>query len=99
MKRHCCRIGCEKDADYMIIYGPTPDDFTDSCLEDIPVLMTDAGRHEIVRLESVANHRSDCAVYNEPAYPKRLCDCGLAEQISAKAEQAEQAEGEDPNAL
>ena len=23
------------------------------------------------------NHRSDCAVYNEPAYPKGRCDCGL----------------------
>jgi len=23
------------------------------------------------------NHKSDCAVYNEPAYPKGRCDCGL----------------------
>lgn len=23
------------------------------------------------------NHKSDCAVYNEPAYPKGACDCGL----------------------
>lgn len=23
------------------------------------------------------NHKSDCAVYNEPACPKGRCDCGL----------------------
>lgn len=23
-------------------------------------------------------HASDCAIYNEPAYPSGLCDCGAA---------------------
>lgn len=23
------------------------------------------------------NHKSDCAVHSEPAYPKGRCDCGL----------------------
>ena len=26
---------------------------------------------------SAFQHKSDCAVYNEPAYPKGSCDCGL----------------------
>lgn len=34
-------------------------------------------------------HRSDCAVHNEPAHLAGLCDCGLAEQISGKAERDE----------
>ncbi len=49
-RRQCCRIGCGKLADYRIIYGPSPDDWTDSCLADIPEMMTDAGWHEIVRV-------------------------------------------------
>ena len=49
-RRHCCRIGCGKLADYVVVYGFSPDDFTYSCLADIPEMMTDAGWHEIVRL-------------------------------------------------
>lgn len=30
---------------------------------------------EIPELEEI-KHWSDCAVYNEPAYPKGSCDCG-----------------------
>lgn len=32
---------------------------------------------EIPELEEVKMvHKSDCEVYNEPAYPKGFCDCG-----------------------
>jgi hypothetical protein len=31
-------------------------------------------------------HASDCAVHNEPAYPAGACDCGAADQQSARPE-------------
>ena len=48
-KPFCCKIGCEKDAEYQIIFGHTTDDYTESCLEHIPDLMTDAVEHTVVK--------------------------------------------------
>jgi hypothetical protein len=29
-------------------------------------------------------HNSDCAIYNEPAFPAGPCDCGAAEELERK---------------
>lgn len=50
LKPFCCHISCDKDAEYTIIYGGSPDDITESCRDHIPEVMTDAPRHEIIRL-------------------------------------------------
>lgn len=34
----------------------------------------------IVYLHDMQQHDSDCAVHNEPAYPKGACDCSLSKQ-------------------
>lgn len=47
----CCKIDCDKLAEYEVrVVGGKPDDDTQSCLEHIPDLMTDAVVHEVVRL-------------------------------------------------
>lgn len=35
MKRHCCFLSCDKEAEFMIAYGTAPDDYTDSCKEHV----------------------------------------------------------------
>ena len=49
---YCCKLGCEKDAEFEITHGPRHEDYTHSCLEHIPDLMTNAPRHEIVALKA-----------------------------------------------
>jgi len=43
----CCKIGCRKRAEVQIEYGYTADDFTQSCLNHIGDLLTDANEHRI----------------------------------------------------
>jgi len=58
-QRLCCCIPdqsklderCQKSAEYQIWYGETPDDFTESCLEHIPLMLTDAYEHRILHIE------------------------------------------------
>ncbi len=50
-KRFCCKIGCDKDAEWQIYYGEgiSPDDSTgcDSCSDHLGELLTDAPVHYI----------------------------------------------------
>ena len=32
---YCCVIDCEKDAEWQIVYGSTPDDYTEACTEHV----------------------------------------------------------------
>jgi hypothetical protein len=44
----------------------------------------------------ILNHKSDCAVHNEPAFPKGKCDCdflGVEDKISEIASHASYDEG------
>jgi hypothetical protein len=49
----CCKIKCDKPAEYEIWHGPHHDDYTHSCLAHIPDLMTDAKEHRIVTLQQI----------------------------------------------
>lgn len=51
---HCCKPGCDKKAEYELRDGPKIDDYTHSCLEHIPDLMTDAEVHTITKLADEA---------------------------------------------
>ena len=63
-KRLCCYIpdqkkldaGCQKSAEYQVWmgYGPTPDDFTESCAEHLEKLLDDNVRFEILRIPQAA---------------------------------------------
>lgn len=58
--RLCCCIpdqnkldeGCPNVAEYTIYfgYGPGPDDWTESCLEHIPLMLDDSRRFEIIEI-------------------------------------------------
>lgn len=48
---HCCFIGCGKAAEYEISTGNGPADYTHSCLEHIPNLMTNAEVHTILKIK------------------------------------------------
>lgn len=45
--RHCCFIGCDKLAEWEIVYGNTLDDYTDACTEHVGALLTDAPSHTV----------------------------------------------------
>jgi hypothetical protein len=55
----CCFIpiqrepftACGKPAEWTITFGPTPDDYTESCTEHVGHLLTDAPVHTVHRLE------------------------------------------------
>lgn len=49
-KRRCCFIPCDKLADYEIRNGDGPDDYTDSCLEHVPEMLTDAETHYLYKI-------------------------------------------------
>jgi hypothetical protein len=49
-QNHCCKIGCEKKAEWQIWHGNSPDDYTESCNEHIGDLLTDAPEHRIYPL-------------------------------------------------
>ena len=51
MKAHCCKIGCERPAEYEVrVVGGSVEDEAHACLEHIPDLMTDAVVHEVVKM-------------------------------------------------
>ena len=54
-KRHCCAVGCPKDAEFEIYYegAVRPDDSisTDACSEHVSELLTDAPCHYIYAIE------------------------------------------------
>lgn len=49
-ERKCCALGCGLQARWLIEYGDTPDDFTDSCTLHIGELLTDKPEHRIYPL-------------------------------------------------
>lgn len=49
-KPHCCKPGCDLNAEYEIRHGKKYEDYTQSCLAHISDLMTDAPEHVITRL-------------------------------------------------
>ncbi len=68
-QHHCCKPTCENPAEYEIWHGSKPDDYTHSCLEHIPDLLTDAQTH---RIDFIGRQRMEpTAVY--------LRDVGTAE--------------------
>jgi hypothetical protein len=46
----CCQIDCVKEAEYEIVWGDKPDEFTHSCSEHLSEMLTDARLHTIVKL-------------------------------------------------
>lgn len=50
----CCYIGCEEMANWVIYHGdyPGPDDYTHSCNEHIPDMLTDEKWHSLVWVEA-----------------------------------------------
>lgn len=65
---HCCKVECRKLAEYEIWHGSKPDEYTHSCMEHIPDLMTDARRHEICTLDGA---RGEVGIENpEPVRPR-----------------------------
>ena len=53
--RFCCHIPCDQPAEWQIWYGDGPDDFTESCTEHIPALLTDAPEHRIYPIKELKN--------------------------------------------
>jgi len=57
-RRLCCCIPdqsrldrrCENDAEWVIEYGPTPDDYTESCTDHVGIMLTDAVEHRVYRI-------------------------------------------------
>ena len=52
-KRYCCRMGCDKPAEWQIWHGDTPDDYTESCTECIGQMLTDAHEHTILSIKGL----------------------------------------------
>jgi len=58
-KRLCCCIPnqsklqerCQHNAEWIIVHGPSPDDYTESCTAHVGVMLTDAVEHRIYRIE------------------------------------------------
>lgn len=54
--RFCCWIDqetivpCRAHAEWMIVHGPAPDDWSDSCSEHLGDMMTDAYEHRVYRI-------------------------------------------------
>ena len=46
----CCYLTCPEKADWTITWGPSPDDYTESCTAHIGELLGDADRQEIERI-------------------------------------------------
>lgn len=49
IKPKCCKIGCDKDAKWQIVYGASTDDVTESCAEHIDDLLPDADEYRLYR--------------------------------------------------
>ncbi len=52
--KQCCVFGCHKEADYEMWFGDMPDDYTFTCHEHIPELITDADRHILYTIKKEA---------------------------------------------
>lgn len=46
-ERICCFPDCEKLAEWVIVHGQAPDDYTESCSVHVGELLTDAPEHKI----------------------------------------------------
>jgi len=54
-KRKCCVLGCGLRAQWVIEYGPTPDDFTDSCTVHLGESLNDAPEFRVYAVEDRPN--------------------------------------------
>ncbi|MEE9409609.1 MAG: hypothetical protein V3V41_01630 [Candidatus Heimdallarchaeota archaeon] len=43
----CCHLDCDKESEWLIVHGDSPDDNTVSCTTHIGQLLTDAPMHYI----------------------------------------------------
>lgn len=62
LKPHCCYIGCKKQAEWQLIHGRSPDDYTESCTEHVGHLLTDTPEIRIYHIRSV---KSKLGMYGE----------------------------------
>lgn len=44
---HCCHIGCDKEAEWVIVSGPAPDDYTEACTDHVGDLLCDAPEQKV----------------------------------------------------
>lgn len=59
--RKCCYIGeagddCSKPAEWTIVHGPMPDDYTEACTRHVGDVLTDSDEHRIYPLKDVDTH-------------------------------------------
>ena len=55
--RNCCLIGCELLAEWVIVYGLSPDDYTEACTAHDGQLLTDAKEHRIYHIGDAKGER------------------------------------------
>ena len=58
MIHKCCYIGdagddCSKPAEWVIVHGSGPDDYTEACRRHVGDMLTDAPEHRIYPLKDV----------------------------------------------
>ena len=51
-KRHCCHIGCDKDATHTIYYSEQLEDYSDFCEEHIGEYLPDDKRVEVTPIDN-----------------------------------------------
>lgn len=49
---YCCFIPCDAGADYEIIDGRTPDDYTHACVEHVGHLLRDDRESTVIRISN-----------------------------------------------
>ena len=53
MRYECCYVGPRRhEADWIIIHGPAPDDYTESCGRHLVKMLTDAPEHKLYPITS-----------------------------------------------
>lgn len=87
---HIYRGGCHNLASWILIDGPRPDDYILACDDHREELKckTHVGTWPWSKTPTepketccFIQHRSDCQVHNEPAYPNGPCDCGAMDRM------------------
>lgn len=56
MTHKCCYISqdgddCSKPAEWLIVYGQAPDNYTESCTHHVGHLLTDAEEHRVYQIK------------------------------------------------
>lgn len=50
-KYTCCQLTCASNAEWLIVDGPAPEDYTHSCSAHVGELLSDASEHKVYPLE------------------------------------------------